>query len=347
MRLFSRSNIYILVHIFCWLILTLGVLYSHPPEWGDKVPKEFYTRQNVLLAVLLGAFYLNYLLLIPRLLLKKKIVWYVLITFAIVASGTLLTSFINDTFRLNQILFPYVHYGRERHHLNTFVPGMLLLMVGLGITIRFIQQWQLEINLRQQLEQESTTTELTLLKAQINPHFFFNTLNTIYSYTLSDGDTARAAITNLSKMMRYVLYESAGKQTLLSNEIAFIKDYVELMKLRTSKKTAVQLQIEEHPQEMMIAPMIFLPFIENAFKHGVSSMHEGYIRISIAVQNSTIELLVTNTVSNRQVPNEGSSNGIGIANTTRRLDLLYPSRYTLRTGLANKTEYEAKLILFI
>ncbi|QJD96221.1 histidine kinase [Mucilaginibacter robiniae] len=342
MQLFKRHHIFLLVHLICWLILALGFLYSHPPEWGDNVPRAFWIRQNLLLAILITAFYLNYNLLIPSLLLRKQIGLYAIITITLIIGLTLLNDGVNKVFHLNQLPFP--HHGPP-HRINTFVPGMILLMIGLGITVSFIKQWQEEVTLRQQLEQEKVTTELTMLKAQINPHFFFNTLNTIYSYTLSDGDVARTAITNLSKMMRYVLYDAAGKQTPLSKEIAFIQEYVELMKLRTSRKTTVQLQIEEQAQEVMIAPMLFLPFVENAFKHGVSSIQESHIVIHITQHADRVILKVRNTIHQTRSNSEEQSNGIGIANTTRRLDLLYPDKYTLTTGLNNQQEYEVQLIL--
>jgi two-component system LytT family sensor kinase len=344
MKFFKRRHIFLLLHLFCWLILALGFLYSHPAEWGDDVPTAFWIRQNLLLGILISAFYLNYKLLIPRLLFRKQILWYVLSVIGLIVGLTLLNDGIKALLELKELPFPL--HRQDRHgRWNSFVPGMILLMIGLGITISIIRQWQEELNLRQKLEREKITTELTLLKAQINPHFFFNTLNTIYSYTLSDADIARSAITNLSKMMRYVLYDAAGKQTPLSKEIAFIKEYVDLMKLRTGKKTTVQLHIEEPSAELMIAPMLFLPFIENAFKHGVSTIQEGHISIWISQQAESISLKVVNSVYQTRRATEDESNGIGLANTSRRLDLLYPGKYTLNAGLNDQQEYEVYLTL--
>jgi two-component system LytT family sensor kinase len=344
MKFFKRSHIFLLLHLFCWLILALGFLYSHPPEWGDDVPLAFWIRQNLLLAILITAFYLNYSLLIPRLLFRKQIIPYAFTVIGLIVGLTFLNDGIKALLQLKELPFPL--HGQQRHgRWNNFVPGMILLMIGLGITISFIRQWQEEVILRQKLEREKITTELTLLKAQINPHFFFNTLNTIYSYTLSDGDIARTAITNLSKMMRYVLYDAAGKQTPLSKEISFIKEYVELMKLRTGKKTLVNLHIEEPSAVVMIAPMLFLPFIENAFKHGVSTIQEGHISIWISQKEDSCVLKVTNTVYQTRRASEEESNGIGLANTTRRLDLLYPGKYNLEVGLNNQLEYEVQLTL--
>lgn len=349
MKVFKRSNVFVLVHIFCWLILGFGLFFSRPADWGDNIPIQFLIKQTVLLVILMATFYINYYVLIPSLLVQRKILFYAFLVIAMVAGFTLATNIINEVFDLNKMPFQQ-GYGRDNHHhgrWNTFVPGIILLTVGLSITVSFIQKWQVEVSLRQQLEQEKVSSELALLKAQINPHFFFNTLNTIYSYTLSDGETARTAITNLSKMMRYVLYDASGKQTPVSKEISFIREYVELMKLRTGKKTTVSLDVLEQASDMMIAPMLFLPFVENAFKHGVSGLQEGHIAIWIIQSDKGVELRVNNTVYQSRGVAEDESNGIGIVNTTRRLDLLYPSKYTLSTGMVSKLEYEAKLKVLI
>lgn len=347
MKIVNRSNIFILLHFFGWLILALGVLYNHPSDWGDHVPREFWIRQNLLLAILIVIFYVNYYLLIPRLLIKRTIYYYVPVVIAMVIATTFFINKIITLFGLDQMKFPNAQTVHPNHHgpWNNFVPGIILLIIGLGITISFIQQWQQEVILRQQLEQEKITTELTLLKAQINPHFFFNTLNTIYSYTLSNGDVARTAITNLSKMMRYVLYDAAGRQTPLRKEIDFIQEYVELMKLRITAKTTVSLEVKDLPSDVMIAPMLFLPFVENAFKHGVSGIEEGHISISILQKQDNVQLLVRNTIYDNRRIHEEQNNGIGITNTKRRLDLLYPGKYTLEAGIATNAEYEAKLQL--
>ncbi len=353
MKILIRNNVVILVHIFFWLILAVVVLYYHPSTWGVAIPVEFRIKRTILLIILMGVFYLNYSLLIPRLLIHQKVFTYIALTITLIVVVTVLNNFINSAFNLNGFIFNRPHPpGHSDHwdqhgHFDTFVLGMNLLMIGLGITVSFIQKWQQEVNLRQLLEQEKITTELSLLKAQINPHFFFNTLNTIYSYTLSNGDIARTAITNLSKMMRYVLYDAAGRQTPLSKEIAFIREYTELMKLRISKKTIVLLQVQERGNEATIAPMLFLPFVENAFKHGISSITEGHITIWIIQNEGSVELIVKNTVYENRRASEDKSNGIGVLNTTRRLQLLYPGKYTLNTGMISEAEYAAKLKLFL
>ena len=352
MRLLNRTSINFLVHLFCWLIFAAGVLFYHPFSWDNPVPVEFWIKQSILLIILIGVFYLNFYVLIPKFLIQKKIAAYIVSALLLIVAVTLLNNFINSALNLNDFIFnrphpPHGPPGGRHGHFDTFVPGMNLLMIGLGISISFILKWQQEVVLRQQLEQDKISSELTLLKAQINPHFFFNTLNNIYSYTLSDGDVARTAITNLSKMMRYVLYDAANGLTPVSKEIAFIRDYIALMRLRITAKTKVEYVVSKSLKEYMVAPMLFLPFVENAFKHGISNIDEGYILIAVMQNDDNLELTVTNTVYEIRRTSEDTSNGIGIINTTRRLELLYPAKYHLSTGMISETEYQAKLTLFL
>jgi LytS/YehU family sensor histidine kinase len=159
-------------------------------------------------------------------------------------------------------------YRQDTWDLVVFV--MTAMVIGLGITISFIQKWNEEVQLRQLLQQEKVSSELAMLKAQINPHFFSNTLNNIYSYTLTDGDIARDAITNLSKMMRYVLYETTAEKTLLSKEIEFIEEYIALMKLRITEKTKVTCVVSRELQRGNLMSFYFNYSIANrgkALKH--------------------------------------------------------------------------------
>lgn len=353
MGLSNKKYVFILVHLFFWLILAVGVLYNRPGDWGGNIPKTFWERQTILFAILVIVFYVNLYLLIPRLLFQNKVWQYGLTAIALIAVVT----FINEQIvTACKLYFPppqgFGHFKppggphfNRRGHVDTFVVGINTLMVSLGITISFVQKWQQEVALRQQLQQEKVSAELAVLKAQINPHFFFNTLNNIYAYTLSDGDIARTAITNLSKMMRYVLYEAEGGQAPLTKEVDFIREYTALMKLRISTKTSVKLEVPAQIDNEVIAPMLFLPFVENAFKHGVSGVDEGEILISITQQPGKVELYVKNTVYENKRASEDKSNGIGIANTTRRLDLLYPGKYTLTTGVNGQSEFEVRLTL--
>ena len=222
-------------------------------------------------------------------------------------------------------------------------------MLGISTSITVVGRWQDEAQGRAELEQQRIGSELASLKAQINPHFFFNTLNNIYALTLLDGEQARVAIHRLSRMMRYVLYETAAGPTLLSQEVAFVQDYITLMQLRFTDRVMVAFAPPAPLLDVPLAPMLLLPFVENAFKHGVAASHTS--RIAVALCQPTPETLVLEVRNTRlSVPTTdlAGSNGIGLANTRRRLDLLYPGRYRLLvTERTPENEYLVELTLTV
>jgi len=203
-----------------------------------------------------------------------------------------------------------------------------------------VQRGQRDAQIRQELEQEKLSTELSWLKAQINPHFFFNTLNNIYALTLLDGDEAREAIHRLSRMMRYVLYDTQSRTAPLSQELLFVRDYIDLMQLRLTDNVQVHYDTPHPLHEAPIAPMILLTFVENAFKHGVSALAPSYIRIVVRQPTpGTLEVEVRNPIFPDRPVALDENHGIGLVNTRRRLDLLYPGRHTL-TATENSSEHE-------
>ena len=207
--------------------------------------------------------------------------------------------------------------------------GTCALVMGVSTSIATIQKWQKDRQLHQDMEKDRVSSELSFLKAQINPHFFFNTLNNIYALTHIDVNTSRKAIHQLSRMMRYVLYDTQNATTMLSQEIDFVKDYISLMELRLTDMVKVNFITPATLKDVPVAPMLFLPFIENAFKHGVSSMLPSHIDIAISQTGEVVELIVENTIIKEQNNSLEQGSGIGLNNTRRRLDLLYSGKYTL------------------
>ncbi len=349
----KNTRIILFIHIFCWLILAAALLLSHPPDWGNAVPAIFSIKQALLLSLLVVFFYGNLYFLVPRYLARQNLRAYLIRIVPAIALGMFFSTAVTAVFRLNADIIvydpnhqPHTFPGYQKEIWNLLVGSMILLVVGLGITISFIRRLNMEVLLRQQVEQDKVTAELTALKAQINPHFFFNTLNNIYSYTLTDGEVAREAITSLSRMMRYVLYDTVADKVPLSQELAFIEEYVALMKLRLSEKTEVRLIMTEPVADLLIAPMLLLPFIENAFKHGASGLHQGYIHITISQTAQTLKLLVENSVHGKRQGALNENKGIGISNTVKRLELLCPEKFELVTGTVNETTYHTKLFIW-
>ena len=206
--------------------------------------------------------------------------------------------------------------------------SLFIFLWGIGIGYFFIKEWLKQDRLNATLRQEQVETELKFLKSQVNPHFLFNTLNNLYSMAQEKGhDTLATGIHSLSEMMRYILYDSREQFVPLPKEIAHIKAYIELYKLRYEDgEIRIHLN-EENTSHAHIAPIILLPFVENAFKHGVSVNTTSAIDIDITCRDGFINFTCSNQVHNRQTMNEHS--GIGLENVRKRLDLIYPEAYTL------------------
>jgi len=352
-----------LIHVLAWGLLALALLLFQPMQGRVVLPPQYWVRQGALLLLWVSAFYLTTRVSVPRLLLRGRTGWFVVALAATVVIIVLLSQFLESTLHVSELMRKAFHAAEGAEHRVApagpprprgprfdFV-GLLitLLVLGIATAITTVQHWQQEARLRERLDQQRTEAELAMLKAQINPHFFFNTLNNIYSLTLIDGERARAALHRLSRMMRYVLYDTATGHAQLSQEVAFIQDYITLMQLRLTDRVQVVFEHPEPVREVLIAPMILLPFVENAFKHGVAATAPS--RIYIGLRQPTpqqLEIDVRNTLFAASGTDLAGSNGIGLANTQRRLDLLYPGRYTLQvTPKTPDNEFEVQLTLTV
>lgn len=222
--------------------------------------------------------------------------------------------------------------------LNNFI--IAILIVGFNIAIKLLFQSIRDEHQLKELEKHNLETELSYLKHQINPHFFMNTLNNIHALIDIDTEKAKETVIELSKMMRYVLYDSSQATISLEKEILFINNYIELMKLRYTDKVNIKLYLPEVVPTVQIPPLLFISFLENAFKHGISYQQDSYINFSLQVNEKEIECLIANSNCG-QTSNE---QGIGLDNVRKRLNLLYPDNYTLRI---NSSEDEFSVLLII
>jgi sensor histidine kinase YesM len=221
---------------------------------------------------------------------------------------------------------------------------ILLIYLG-GVSIRFIGKWNDDEKRKSEIEKEKIATELSFLKQQINPHFLFNSLNSIYSLTISKSDKAVDSILKLSSILRYMLYESGASHVSLRDELQIVNDYIELQKLRITEKVNLVYKMEGTPASYKIEPFIIVPLIENAFKYGVDNYNSSTINILIEIKEDMLLLRLKNTIvkSSDILSGEG---GIGIKNIKRRLDLLYPGDYTFdidKTGELFSVILELKL----
>nr|WP_295931195.1 histidine kinase [uncultured Dyadobacter sp.] len=338
------------LHLLGWSFLALFLMWQ-PLSWQIEFPMSFWIKQAVLFSLLITIFYLNYYFWFPRFLAKNRYVRFILFNIISVVMLAVVIEQVKIAINHGEQMDHAFKMAREangekkRHdRLDYFALLTALMIIGLSTSIAAVRTAQLDKQYRQNLEKEKINSELSFLKAQINPHFFFNTLNNIYALTVIDVEAAREALHKLSRMMRYVLYETQHGTVLLSQEIAFAQDYIQLMQLRLTDKVTVHLDPPNPLHDVSIAPMLFLPFIENAFKHGVSAVQPSRIDIQIRQEGHKIFVEVKNTLFTDKRAILDESNGIGLANTQRRLDLLYPGKYQLEVT-ENKEEKEFEVHL--
>jgi two-component sensor histidine kinase len=234
----------------------------------------------------------------------------------------------NDYQRFRPFFIPYQVY-------NYFISSLFLTFFALVLRV---MGRHAGIEKRQkELEKEKLNSELALLKNQISPHFFFNTLNNIYSLISINTEDSQNAVLKLSKLMRYLLYESEQRLTNLSNEIDFMNNYIDLMRLRTSNKVSLNVSFPEKTENINLPPLLFIPFIENAFKHGISYREKSFINISMKIDDENLTFNCDNSIGNSKVEKEDNHNGIGLENVRKRLKLLFPGKHTLKIERAEKT----------
>ena len=203
---------------------------------------------------------------------------------------------------------------------------VLVLMLGANLGIKGYFRSRDDQKRLVMLEHENLEQQLEYLRYQINPHFFMNTLNNIHALVDIDPEQAKETILELSKMMRFVLYEGNKQGVPLSRELDFIRHYVALMQLRYTEKVKITLNLPQESPDRQIPPLILITFIENAFKHGISYQRESFIEMTVAVEGETLRFKCRNSKADR--PNE-EKGGVGLANIRKRLNLLYNQRYTL------------------
>lgn len=281
-------------------------------------------------------FYVNYFKLIDRFLFLKKTLWFILINALMISFFLFMKEYIEDNFI--QII-----KKRADGSLRTGPPIKMAIYMQLlsylapvlfSIAIKTTQRWSKIEAERKEATNIKLKSELQHLHYQLQPHFFFNALNNIYSMIDFSPEQSKKAIHSLSKLMRYMLYETNLEFVPLSKEIDFMKKYIELMKLRVSDKTKVISSFPSDETGIQIAPLLFISLVENAFKHGVSATKESTIQIVLACNGDKVKLTIENDNFPKNTEDKSGS-GIGIKNLEKRLQLLYPNAYQFKQTIEN------------
>ncbi|UOB18773.1 sensor histidine kinase [Abyssalbus ytuae] len=330
----ERKNIKeVTIHAIIWIIIFLISTLEFYSQF-KSIPYHIYTR----LVIYIIVFYLNYLFLIPRLLLKGKLYNYLFFCVAMIITFLFLTRFIEPepVFKLRPGNFeglanrpelpepPKMKSTLFRYVFPFLTMGFFIIA---GTTIKIYSDWKKNIELRKQVESEKIHSELQFLKTQLNPHFLFNSLNTIYSLSVSKSAYTSEAILNVAELMRYMLYEANKDLVPLSKEIDYIKNYIQLQRLRLLNSEQVSIQIRGNYENKFIQPLLLISFIENAFKYGTDYKGNTVVKININVEGNTLYFNISNIIGTHK--KDISNSGIGLKNIKNRLKLLYPDSHEL------------------
>jgi len=298
-------------------------------HYNERQVQALFRFDACIFLTIMGTLYLTLFVLIPRLLFQSRIVLFILSLvvaafFIYVASYVLDVYFLKPVFPVSAVT-PHVEFSFGNFAQQALITGILFAsMTG----YRVFKKWILDVQRISQLEQIDLKTELTQLRSQVNPHFLFNTLNNLFVLTKTDPEKAAQVLLGLSDLLRYQLYDSARETILLSKDVAFISNLLALEKIRKDDfEYAVHTDgdLEGHA----LPPFLFIPFVENAIKHGASSVGYCYLKLCFRIAGNTLSFYSEN--SKPPIKRNGIG-GIGLKNIRRRLDLLYPDRYTLEIG---------------
>lgn len=341
-----KKKITILMHLSGWIafflvpILLFNLSHINEPAKFSLFHEQhtryhqpelfFILSKNLFLIIF---FYLNLYLLLPELYYRKKILLYFVVIASFIMISFSLPSFIkNETFYNSRTLIIENRSLNKPNLDKIFGPLYFVIIWFLSSIICLADRYRKMEQRNKEMKVQQLNAELTYLKAQIKPHFLFNTLNNIYALAICQNEQTPEAILKLSAIMRYVTEDATADTVALTKEMDYLKNYIALQQLRSNNKLKVDFEITGNPKENKIAPLLLINFIENAFKYGISSHVPCYIKIDIIILNNNITLKVTNKIIAGIVP---QSTFTGANNTLRRLQLQYANKHILKIDESN------------
>jgi two-component system LytT family sensor kinase len=317
----------ILQHVLFWVFH----LVFYAILWGsfEDNYQQTFLEEAIYLPVKIAFTYFTLYYLLPSFLLPGRYVSFFL--------WLLVSSFVAGTVQRYvafNIDYP-IYYPEALRDPFFYLPKIIKMFVSIypvtffAVAIKLLKYWYANQHEQQVLTQEKLRAELNFLKTQIHPHFLFNTLNNLYALTLKKSDRAPETVLKLSELINYMLYECVSDEVQLTKEIKFIRNYIDIEKMRYGDKLDVDLRVSGEVNERKIAPLILLPFVENCFKHGASEeLQQSWVKITVDLQPRITIVKVENNKSTEN--GHSKKEGIGIQNVKRRLDLLYPGQHELK-----------------
>ena len=280
--------------------------------------------------IVMVATYFNIFISVERFLLKKR---YALFAFCMAASLVIfgLLRRVVNFYVIFKALYPAKATNLFYLPKVTIDSVNVHLFVALGTMIYFVKKWAEQRSINEELMKEKVAAELSLLKSQVQPHFIFNTLNNIYMLSLKNSPQTSDMIYRLSALLSYMLYDTKRQYIEIEKEIDYVKNYINLEKIRYGERLDVQLNVFNNVRGVQVTPLLFLPLVENAFKHGVSNaVEDSWIHIDISLKKKTLVFKVENSVIKEKFASNDFGSGLGLENLKRRLEILYPNRHELK-----------------
>jgi len=311
----------VLIHFLIWLALT--ILFSIQLYTNNRgISLMLYYR----IGIYLFLFYINYIILVPFLLLKKKNLLYFFSLLVLLGVIYYLNTFLEPqlNFRSENIRFK----GRIENRGPRSMPVVFAsIFVIVSTAIKMYEEWNKNDRNKKEIKAQKNLSELEALKNQVNPHFLFNSLNSIYSLTVKKSNDAPEAVITLSELMRYMLYQTNDEFVLLKLELEYLENYMKLQRLRIANNENVKINIRGTISSQRIRPLLFISYVENAFKYGTDYNGNTEVKIEIDVNDKELHFKCINLIGGNT--KKGENSGIGLLNTKERLQLLYPEKHKL------------------
>lgn len=335
-QLFSSRSQFIeaVIHAIGW-VFVFGFPFLMMSRSGFSFSWMDYLKHGCAVPLsFLIVFYTNYCYLIPHFHFRGRTKQYLLLNVLLIACTAV------GVHLWQEFIMQHYQPGNEERHIGPprwiFVLRDIFSMVlttGLSVAIRLSARWSQIENARREAEKSRTEAELKNLRNQLNPHFLLNTLNNIYALIAFDSDKAQAAVQELSRLLRHVLYDNQESVVPLEKEMDFIRNYIELMRIRLASNVELKTSFDIHPDtSTKIAPLIFISLIENAFKHGISPTEPSYIRIRFSETQGKVCCDIRNSYHPKSDADKSGS-GIGLGQVSKRLELIYPDRHNWQQGV--------------
>lgn len=348
----KRFNV-IIFHLVCWILVALSTVIFVPQHVRNS--GIMYLARLSFPLFLSIIFYINYLWLVPKYFVNGHRNMYICVNILCIVLFAICTDRVMVVMRELEFAAgwrpPFVHkeMPMERDLLFKFTKNVFpfMLSAALATSVRLALRWQAAESARREMEIQKTEAELSNLRSQINPHFLLNTLNNIYALISFDKDKAQKAVLSLSALLRQMLYGARNNSVSFKEEVEFIRNYVELMRLRLTKNVKIDFNVAMNTEtEVRIAPLILISLVENAFKHGVSPTRPSFISIDISAEDGKIVCEIRNSNFPKTDPDK-SGHGIGLEQVAKRLDLAYAGKYEWERGTDDKNEvYYSKIIIY-